>query len=48
MSVVVWCWNQSNISLGVCLVGTGDRTVNGFLLVGLVYRKDVWVSVRGS
>jgi hypothetical protein len=48
MLVVFWSWNQGNVSRGVCLVSTGNGSVDWFLRICLIDRKDFWVSVRRS
>jgi hypothetical protein len=48
MLVVFWSWNQGNVSRGMCLVSTGNGSVDRFLRICLVDRKDFWVSERWS
>ena len=44
--VVVWCWNQGDISLRVCLISTEDGAIDWFLSICLIYGKDIWVPME--
>ena len=48
MFVIFWSWNQGDVSWGICLVSTGDGSVDWFLRVCLVDREDFWISMGGS
>ena len=43
--VVLWSWNQGDVSWRMCLVSTGDGSVDCFLCVSLVNREDFWISM---
>ena len=48
MFVVIWYWNQGDVSWRIGLVGTENGSVNGFLCVCLVDWKDFWISMGRS
>ena len=45
--VVFWSRNQGDVSWGVRLVCAGNGGIDGFLHIGLVDRKDFWISMGG-
>ena len=47
MFVVFWGRNQGDVSWRVRLICAGNRSVDGFLCVGLVDREDFWISMGG-